>query len=154
MRSRTSSLRRAPGSAAACAIGLCAIGAVLLRLPFTKLGVGPDEGGYAFVAEQWAHGARLYGNAWVDRPQGLLIVYRLLLDLAHSAWAIRLGAVVFGCGITLLVGAIGWMLAGPRAGVASAAIYAVVGIAPHVQGFTFNAELAAALPSTAAVAAA
>ena len=67
------------------------------------------------------------------------------LTLGHSPWAIRLGAVVFGAAITLLVGSIGWMLKGPWAGAAAAAIYAVVGVGPHVQGFTFNGEIAAAL---------
>jgi 4-amino-4-deoxy-L-arabinose transferase-like glycosyltransferase len=147
-------VQRLPGSAPHHAIAACALAAAAVRLPFLRLGLGPDEGGYAFVAEQWARGATLYRKAWVDRPQGLLVVYRLLLDVAHTAWAIRLGAVLFGTCITVLVGAIGWMLVGPRAGVASAAVYGVAGVAPHVQGFTFNGELAAALPATAAVAAA
>jgi hypothetical protein len=126
-----------------------------LRLPFIHLGLGPDEGGYAYVAEQWAHGAKLYGaSAWVDRPQGLLLVYRLLLAIGHGAWAVRLGAVVFAAAITLLLGAIGWLLQGAWAGAAASGIYSVVSVAPHVQGFTFNGELAAALPATGAVAAA
>lgn len=128
--------------------------AALLRAPFLHTGLGPDEGGYAYIASRWAHGARLYGSDWVDRPQGLMVLYRLLLDIGHSAWAIRLGAVLFGCGITLLLGVAGWLLAGRWAGAAAALVYAVVGVAPHLQGFTFNGELAAALPSTAAVTAA
>ncbi len=134
---------------------MSAAAAVALRVPFMQLGLSPDEGGYAYIAEQWARGARLYGpSAWVDRPQGLMLAYRLLLSVAHGPWAIRLGAVVFGAAITLLIGAIGWMLKGPWTGAAAAAIYAVVGVGPHVQGFTFNGELAAALPATGAVAAA
>jgi 4-amino-4-deoxy-L-arabinose transferase-like glycosyltransferase len=118
-------------------------------------GLGPDEGGYAYVAQQWAGGAHLYGpGAWVDRPQGLMLAYRFLLTLGHGPWAIRLGAVVFGAAITLLIGTIGLMLKGPWTGAAAAAIYAVVGVGPHVQGFTFNGEIAAALPATAAIAAA
>jgi 4-amino-4-deoxy-L-arabinose transferase-like glycosyltransferase len=144
-----------PAWPAAAAIAAAGAVAVALRVPFMRVGLGPDEGGYAYVAEQWAHGARLYGtSAWVDRPQGLLLVYRLLLWFAHGPWAIRLGAVVFGAAITLLVGAIGWMLKGPWTGAAAAAFYAVVGVGPHVQGFTFNGELAAALPAAAAIAAA
>ncbi len=128
--------------------------AALLRLPFLNTGLSPDEGGYAYVAGQWARGARLYGSDWVDRPQGLMLVYRLLLGGGHSAAAIRLGAVLFGCGITLLLGVAGWLLRGPWAGAAASLVYAVVGVAPHLQGFTFNGELAAALPATAAVVAA
>ena len=139
----------------AAAIAASGAAAVALRMPFMHAGLGPDEGGYAYVAQQWAGGARLYGPAaWVDRPQGLMLAYRFLLTLGHSPWAIRLGAVVFGAAITLLVGSIGWMLKGPWAGAAAAAIYAVVGVGPHVQGFTFNGEIAAALPATAAIASA
>jgi hypothetical protein len=136
------------------ALAGCGLLALLVRLPFVATGVGPDEGGYAYVAERWAHGARLYSQIWIDRPQGLLLVYRALLAIADKPWAIRLGAVVFGVAITLLLGAIGWLLRGPVAGVAAAGIYAVVGVAPHLEGFTFNGELVAALPSTGAVAAA
>jgi hypothetical protein len=142
----------APGALAAGAVVASSVAvAALLRVPFLTAGLGPDEGGYAYVATQWARGARLYGTAWVDRPQGLLVAYRLLLDIGHSAWAIRLGALLFACGITLLLGVAGWVLAGPWAGAAAAVVFAVVGVAPHLQGFTFNGELAAALPVTGAV---
>jgi len=127
----------------------------VLRLPFQHVGLSPDEGGYAYIAGRWADGARLYSAAaWVDRPQGLMLAYRLLLSLAHSAWGVRLGALACGVGLTVMLGAIGWMIEGGWTGTAAAAIYAVVGVGPHVQGFTFNGELAAALPSSAAVAAA
>jgi hypothetical protein len=53
-----------------------------------------------------------------------------------------------------LIGAIGWMLRGPWTGVAAAAIYAVVGTGPHIQGFALNGELVACLPATGAVVAA
>ena len=136
-------------------VAAAAAGAVALRLPFVDLGLSPDEGGYAYVAAQWARGARLYGpSAWVDRPQGLMVAYRLLLSISHDPWAVRLGAVVCGATITALLGVIGWMLRGPWTGAAAAAVYMVAGVAPHVQGFTFNGELAAALPATAAIAAA
>jgi len=144
-------LRAAGPVVAAASIAGSVAAAALLRIPFLGTGIGPDEGGYAYIASQWARGARLYGSDWVDRPQGLMVAYRLLLDIGHSAWAIRLGALLFGCGITLLLGVAAWVLAGRWAGAAAALVYAVIGVAPHLQGFTFNGELAAALPSTAAV---
>ncbi|MEA2308776.1 MAG: hypothetical protein QOI65_1062 [Thermoleophilaceae bacterium] len=126
--------------------------AVLARAPFIASGIGPDEGGYAYVAREWARGARLYEGIWIDRPQGLISVYRAIVTVADHPWAIRLGALLIGVAITLLIGAIGWMLRGPITGIAAAAIYAVVGAGPHIEGFTLNGELAAALPATAAVA--
>jgi 4-amino-4-deoxy-L-arabinose transferase-like glycosyltransferase len=125
-----------------------------LRLPFLAAGMGVDEGGYAYVAREWARGGHLYGSLWVDRPQGLLLAYRFLLHISDSAWAIRLGAVLAGAAVTLLVGTIGWLLRSRATGIAAAAIYAVVGVGPHIEGFTFNGELAAAVPATAAIAAA
>ena len=116
--------------------------------------IGPDEGGYAYVAWQWASGHSLYRSVWVDRPQGLVLVYRLLISIAQTAWAIRVGAVLSGVAITLLLVAIGRLLALPAAGYLAGGLYAVAGIGPHVEGYTFNGELAAAVPSTAAVAAA
>lgn len=127
--------------------------AVLIRLPFLGT-IGPDEGGYAYVAREWARGGELYGGAWIDRPQGLLLVYRLLLSIGQTAVAIRLGAVVAGVLITLLLLVIGRRLESPAAGLIAGLVYAVVGVGPHFEGYTFNAELAAAVPATAAVAAA
>jgi 4-amino-4-deoxy-L-arabinose transferase-like glycosyltransferase len=123
-----------------------------VRLPFLG-SVGPDEGGYAYVAWQWARGHTLYRSVWVDRPQGLILVYRLLISIAHTAWAIRLGAVVAGVAITLLLVAVGRLLDSPATGLLAGALYAVAGLGPHIEGFTFNGELAAAVPATAAVAA-
>lgn len=104
------------------------------------------------MAWQWANGHALYSSVWVDRPQGLILVYRLLISLAHSAWAIRLGAVVSGVAISLLLVAIGRLVASPATGFLAGGLYAIVGIGPHIEGYTFNGELAAAVPSTGAVA--
>jgi 4-amino-4-deoxy-L-arabinose transferase-like glycosyltransferase len=127
--------------------------AALVRLPFLG-SIGPDEGGYAYVAWQWSRGAVLYRSVWIDRPQGLILVYRLLISISHSAWAIRLGAVVAGAAVTLLLAAAGRLLGGPTAGFLAGGIYAIAGLGPHIEGYTFNGELAASVPSTAAVAAA
>jgi 4-amino-4-deoxy-L-arabinose transferase-like glycosyltransferase len=136
----------------AWALGGVTLLAVALRLPFLAAGIGQDEGGYAYVAREWARGGHLYGSLWVDRPQGLMLSYRFLLDIADSAWVIRLGAVLAGAAVTVLVGVVGTLLRSRATGIAAAAIYAVVGVGPHIEGFTFNGELAAAVPATAAVA--
>src|SRR5436305_1397870 len=129
-----------------------AVLAALARVPYLTVGVGPDEGGYAYVARQWARGLTLYRDVWIDRPQGLLSIYRVIYELSGHLWAFRLGALVVGAGVTLVVGAIAWMLRGPWTGVAAALIYAVVGVGPHIEGLPLNGELAAALPSAGAVA--
>jgi len=126
--------------------------AVLLRVPFMFTGLSTDEGGYAYVAQQWSRGARLYDVAWLDRPQGLLLAYRALLWLDDAGWTIRIGMVLAGAIITLALGAIGWQLVDRRVGVAAAWLYAVVGVAPHLEGMTLNGELLASVPSTVSIA--
>jgi 4-amino-4-deoxy-L-arabinose transferase-like glycosyltransferase len=130
---------------------LCAV-AALVRLPFLWTGISMDEGGYAYVAQEWARGGDLYGSAWLDRPQGLLLVYRILLAVDGTGWTIRAGAMLAGAIVTALAGLIGWLLVGRRAGVAAAALYAIAGLAPQLEGFTLNGELLASVPATAAVA--
>src|SRR4029450_7702329 len=123
--------------------------AELRGLPFLG-SIGPDEGGYAYVAWQWARGHALYHGVWVDRPQGLMLAYRLLISIAHSAWAIRLGAVVAGGAITLLLVWVGRLFEGERTGLLAGGLFAVAGVGPHIEGFTFNGELAAGVASAAA----
>ncbi len=131
--------------------------ALLIRLPFVFTGLSTDEGGYAYVAQQWSRGARLYdtsltGSAWLDRPQGLLLTYRALLWFNDSGWTIRVGMMLAGASITLFLGLIGWLLAGRRAGVAAAFLYAIIGVAPHLEGMTLNGELLASVPACASIA--
>src|SRR3954451_6678223 len=99
------------------AIMAAGVVAGLLRVPFVFTGLSTDEGGYAYVAQQWSRGARIYGTAWLDRPQGLLLTYRGLLALNDSGWTIRLGMVLAGVAITVLVAMIARLVAGRRAAV-------------------------------------
>jgi hypothetical protein len=130
-------------------VGLAGV-AALARIPFMG-SIGPDEGGYAYVAWRWAQGHALYHPTWIDRPQGLILVYRLLLSLASAVWTVRLGAVLAGVAITLLLVLAGRAVEAP-AGLFAGALFATAGLVPHLEGFTFNGELAACVPATAAVA--
>src|SRR5437868_13851567 len=115
--------RRGAGSRAPVALAAIVLVAAGLRIPFMGTGLGADEGGYAFVAHEWANGAHLYRDVFVDRPQGLMVLYRGLTDIAYQAWAIRLGAVLAGTALALLVTALGWMLRSRSAGLAARAIF-------------------------------
>src|SRR3989442_1821779 len=146
--------RFASTRAAALGIAAAAVTAAALRVPFIWAGIGPDEGGYAYVAREWARGAVLYKDVWIDRPQGLILLYRTLVDISATPAMIRIGAVLAGAMLTVLLAAVAWKLASPRAGVAAAVMYAVVGVGPHIEGSTMNGELAAAVPVTGAILAA
>jgi hypothetical protein len=136
------------------AVAAVAMAASLARLPFLGVGLVPDEGGYAYVASAWADGGRLYHDAWVDRPQGLLVLYRLLLGVHQGPLAMRLGAAGAATAVTVLLVAVGWLVHSRGAGICAAGLYAVLGVAPRIEGYTLHAELAAAVPATAAIAAA
>src|SRR5437899_1858589 len=69
--------RRAPALGVLLAVAL----AVLARLPFLGAPLTADEGGYAEVARLWQRSHALYAQAWVDRPQGLVLIYRGISDL-------------------------------------------------------------------------
>jgi 4-amino-4-deoxy-L-arabinose transferase-like glycosyltransferase len=120
-------------------------GAVLadtvLRLRFLNVPLNVDEAGYGAVTRTWARGFALYGDvAWVDRPQGLMGLYRLALWLGDE-WAIRMLALIAGVGLVLALAVIAWTIGGPRAAVIAAWLMAVIGPAPHIEGFTANGEL-------------
>ncbi|HTZ43173.1 MAG TPA: hypothetical protein VMB79_04870 [Jatrophihabitans sp.] len=134
-------------------LALAALAAVAIRLPLLAVPLDADEGGYAYLARQWAAGGRLYGPVWVDRPQALMLGYRLVTALGRSRAWIHLAAA--GCAVLLLAGVAGaaWALAGRRAAGFAAFAVAVVGAAPHLQGFMLNGELAAGAWSACAVAA-
>ena len=71
---------------------------IALRLRFVTTPLSSDEGGYLAVARAWASGKSLYTDAWVDRPQGLLVLFRGWDSLTGgSPEAIRVMAIVFGC---------------------------------------------------------
>jgi 4-amino-4-deoxy-L-arabinose transferase-like glycosyltransferase len=133
-------------------LSLAAVAAVAIRLPLLGVPLDADEGGYAYLARRWAGGSRLYGPAWVDRPQGLLVSYRLVTDLGRSRVWIHLAAIGLAVLLLLAVASAGWALAGRRAAILGAVLVAVPGAAPHLQGFMFNGELAAGAFSACAVA--
>ncbi len=136
----------------AAALAGCVALAIVCRLPFLAVPLTNDEGGYAYVARQWAAGARLYSDAWVDRPQGLVLLFRLFIAIAPSTVGLRLCAAIYVGLSMLLLAYVGTRLYGRVAGLCAAALYAVVSSGPQIEGFIVNGELLATLPAVAAVA--
>ena len=134
-------------------IGLAVVLGTILRPRFLTVPLGPDEAGFAQVARLWARGEALYGDvAWVDRPQGLLLAYRLVAATSWDPMA-RLLAVAAAAVAATATGAAAWALAGRRAAVIAAGLFAVVSPAPHLEGFTGNGELLGTAWASCAVAA-
>ncbi len=119
--------------------------AVLLRLPLLRVPLDPDEGGYAFIARRWAEGGRLYSPAaWVDRPPGLLVAFRVVGAVSYSPLGLRAAAVVAAVLVALASASAAWAVAGRRAGMVAGLLSAVVLAGPFVEGFQLNGELLAA----------
>src|SRR3954454_9644614 len=135
--------RRAP------LLGGLAIGlAVLVRLPFWKAPLTADEGGYAEVARLWSHGATLYRGAWVDRPQGLVVVVRALHLVGGSPLAMRATAAVVAALVVAATMLLTLRLARGRiTAVTAGLLAATVGGSPFIESFTLSGELLASLPA-------
>ena len=128
---------------------------IALRARFVTTPLTSDEGGYVAVARAWAAGKHLYTEAWVDRPQGLLVLFRFWDDLiGGSGPAIRIMAMVFGCIAVAAVAYTVFTIAGPRAAGAAALLVAVASSNARIEGFIANGELLAGGLAAAGVAAA
>ena len=101
---------------------------LLLRVPFFGLPMISDEGGYAYVADRWLDGeGSLYHDLWVSRPQGIFVVYGLILQAPGSSIAgIRLGAWLASVLTLVCV----WRYARQWAGRGTAAIAGLAGPPP------------------------
>ena len=145
-------MRRVLGSSVLCPVATLSVLAVLVRLPLFSIPLDPDEGGYAYVAHRWAQGASLYRNPWVDRPQGLVIVFRAVTDVSYTADALRTVAMLAGVALTLSVAAAGWAVGGRRAAIVSGTIAAVVGAGSFIEGYELSGELLGSAIGTCGVA--
>lgn len=130
-----------------------AAAAVLLRVPFLHVPLTADEGGYAEVARLWAQGSRLYRGDWIDRPQGLLIAFRVLLaGGATTAVDMRLAAAAVGALLAVLVLVIGRFVLASRLAWVAAALATAACASPYIEGFTLAGELLAAVAAAGAIA--
>src|SRR5919201_1787494 len=136
-------LRRAPLFG-----GLAPRLAFLVRAPFWKAPLTADEGGYAEVARLWSHGATLYRGAWVDRPQGLVLVFRALHLFGGSPVAMRAAAAVIASLVVAATMLLTLRLAGGRITAAAAGMLAAtVGASPFLESFTLSGELLGSMPA-------
>ncbi len=128
---------------------LIALLAVLLRVPYLRAPMSPDEGGFLVVARHWhPGGGSLYGPYWVDRPP-LLIWFFRLADVLGGFTALRL----LGCLLVALT-VIGVAVAAAstagtaqesrRAATWAAAVAAALLVTPTGGAVMVNGELIAA----------
>src|SRR3954447_15292205 len=123
-------------------VAACALVSVLLRLRFVFTPLTVDEGGFVAIARAWSHGKILYTDVWVDRPQGLLALFRLWNFIAFdNAQSVRVLAILFGILAVFGSAIIARSISTRRAGVLAALFVAVMSAAPRLEGFIANGEL-------------
>ncbi len=126
--------------------------AIASRFPFWDAPLTADEGGYAEVARLWKGGVALYGDAWVDRPQGLLLVYRGLLDVGGgSAVSLRVLASIVAALVVIVTMLLALRICGTIEAVTAGVLLATFAASPWIESFTLSGELLAALPATLAL---
>ncbi|MER3409739.1 MAG: hypothetical protein C4305_01505 [Thermoleophilia bacterium] len=104
------------------------------------------------MARRWQRGETLYGSAWVDRPQGLVLVFRSLLHLGlGSPRALRMAAAAAAALLALLMLAVGRRLGGRIVGYAAAGLLAAAGSSPFIESFVLSGELLSALPTALSI---
>lgn len=136
----------APGRTTLLVVLAAAALAVLLRLPFFGAPLTADEGGYAEAARLWGHGATLYRDIWVDRPQGLILVFRGVLQLGSSPDVIRGVAAAAGVLSVLATMLLAVRLTRSRTvALAAGLLMATAGTSPFLEAFTLAGELVASL---------
>ena len=135
---------RAPALGALLGVAL----AVLARLPFLGAPLTADEGGYAEVARLWQRSHTLYAQAWVDRPQGLVLIYRGISDLGlGSTEGFRAAAAAVAVLTVLATMLVALRLGGRIPASAAALLLATAGSSPFIESFTLSGELLATLPA-------
>jgi len=91
-----------------------AVLAALARLAYLRSPLSADAAGFLTVAGQWRPGSSLYGDLWVDRPPGLVLVFELA-DVLGGAGPLRVVGATAAAVAVLAAGRLGLLVTGRRA---------------------------------------
>lgn len=123
-----------------------------LRIPFFRIPMVADEGGYAYATRGWIEGTgSLYGDLWISRPQGIFLVYAGIFDLFGSGTiALRFAAWIAAAVTAVAVWGYARLWITPASGIAAAFIFVVLSASPALEGYTANAEIFMGVPAALA----
>ncbi len=132
-------------------LGVAVLLSLALRIPFFRIPMLADEGGYAYATRGWVNGGDLYGDLWISRPQGIFFVYAGIFDLfGTGTTAFRFAAWIAIALTVIAVWGFTRMYASPLAANLAAIIFAVAASLPNLEGYTANAEMFMGLPAALA----
>ena len=130
------------------------VAVVVTRWRYLFTPITADEGGYLAVARAWGRGKVLYRDVWVDRPQGLVLLFRIWNDIGlGSPVGVRLLAAVACLAGAAAAGCVAQRLVGRRAAWPAALAVALLAGIPQSEGFIANAELLSSAMGVVALAA-
>lgn len=117
----------------------------MLSFPLTV-----DEGAYSYIVYFWQHGEKLYHELWLDRPQGIFVIYRFVFNtLGTSTESIRFFAAAYNSLTVAALGILGKKLFGWQAGSIAAILYAIYSSGIATDSFIANTEVFMNLPIVA-----
>lgn len=121
------------------------IASVVLRSRFLFTPLYADEGGILSVARDWSSGSPLYRNVWIDRPQGLMVLFRGWDAIPGTGVSsVRMLAVALGAVAVVAAASVGRSLFSARVGALAAWFTAALTASPLLEGFASNGELLSA----------
>lgn len=125
----------------------------LLNWPATGLPFERDEGEYLLAATVSGHGEMPYRDVFLQKPPGIILVYRLLLGVTHGSAQLIHIAVLFIYVLTAIgIGAIARRLTDrPAVGAVAIALYALSLSTPLYQAQAANTETFMVAATVAAV---
>jgi len=124
----------------------------LVRVPLLDVPLERDEGAFGLVGQAILRGGLPYRDVFDYKPPGVFYLYALALTaVPPTAAGIHAFAHAWNFGTLLFVAALASALAGSRAALWAAWVYAVASAAPSVEGFMAGAELFMLLPMVASV---
>ena len=126
---------------------------VAMRVRMLSTPLSADEGGYLAIARAWGHGRVLYRDVWVDRPQGLLLIFRVWDQIFGGRnVSIHFIAVVFGGVLVVSTAVVVREAAGQRAARATAIVCGVVSASPVLEAYIPNGEILSGAMAAAGIA--
>ncbi len=118
-----------------------------LWFPYLAFPLDADAAGYATAAYWWAQGDTLYRDITITRPQGIFIIFRILLALhLDSAIGNHIVAAFYASACTIAFLALVQRIWGRRIAFAGATLFTLLLAAPFTEGYSTNAELFMLLP--------
>lgn len=131
-----------------CVLAVTVFGLVLaVRIRLLGIPLERDEGEYAYAGQLMLQGIPPYKLAYNMKFPGTYAAYAIIMSIfGQTIYAVHFGLLLVNAATITLIFFVGWRLMNTTAGIAAAAIYAVLSLSPFVLGFAAHAAHFVMLP--------